>query len=169
MHIQNTNTPPIHKTLYINNLKSLTVKLFFLFENFSDINFAIVKPTKSNDMKKYLLLFGAIISICIQAFAERKAIYMDIYKSGHDDKRTTVRRSPMQPPFHVFYDDNTHQVEVSGDKEFVAQILLYDENGNTLDYSPYINATLNVPSDYSGLIIISIENENWSATGEIAV
>ena len=120
-------------------------------------------------MKKHLLLFGVLISICIQAYPERKAIYMDIYKSGHDDKRTTVRRSPMQQPFHIFYDDEMNQVEVTGDEELVAQIFICDENGNTLDYSPCINATLNVPSEYSGLITIRVENEDWSASGEITV
>ncbi len=39
--------PPIYKWLIISNIKSLTVKLFLLFENFSDSNFATIKTTKT--------------------------------------------------------------------------------------------------------------------------
>jgi len=120
-------------------------------------------------MKKYLLLIGVLFSICIQTYASKSAIYMDIYKSGHDDKRTTVRRSPMKLPIDVFYDNETHQIEVAGNEEIMAQLFLCDENGNMLDYSPDINAVLKVPCNYSGLIIIRIECEDWIATGKIAV
>lgn len=147
----------------------MTVKLFLLFENFSDSNFATVKTTKHHDMRKYLLLIGVIISIGIQAFASKSAIYMDIAKRGRSDKCTTVRRSPMQFPIDVFYDNETHQIEIVGDEELAAQVFLCDENGNTFDYSPCINAVLDIPSNYSGLIIIRIEGEDWIATGKIAI
>jgi hypothetical protein len=156
--------------LNINDIKSITVKLFFLFENFSDSNFAIVKQQNLTDMKKYLLLIGVIFSICTQTFASKSAIYMDFYKSGHADKSTTVRRSPMNLPFfYVEYDNETHQVEVTGDEEVMAQIFLSDENGNIIDYSSSINVVLNVPSNQSGIIIIRIESEDWIATGKITV
>lgn len=120
-------------------------------------------------MKKYLLLIGVVFSVCIQSFAAKSAIYMDFYKSGHADKSTTVRRSPMNLPIDVFYDNETHQIEVSGNEEMVAQIFLCDENGNVLDYSPDINAVLNVPCNYNGLIVIRIESVDWIATGKMAV
>lgn len=120
-------------------------------------------------MKKYFLLIGVIISIGIQAFASKSSIYMDIAKRGRSDKCTTVRRSPMQFPIDVFYNNETHQIEVVGDEELAAQLFLCDENGNTLGYSPCINAVLDVPSNYNGLIIIRIEAEDWIATGTIAI
>lgn len=120
-------------------------------------------------MKKYLLLIVVMISIGIHAFASKSEIYMDISKRGRRDKSTTVRRSPMLFPIDVFYDNGTHQIEVIGDEELVAQVFLCDENGNTLDYSPCINAVLDVPSNYTDLIIIRIECEDWIATGEIAI
>ncbi len=120
-------------------------------------------------MKKYLLLIGVIISIGIQAFASKSAVYMDFFKYGRSDKSTTVRRSPMRLPIDVFYENETHQIEVAGDEEMVAQIFLCDENGNTLDYSPCINAVLDIPCNYNGLIIIRIESEEWVATGKIDV
>lgn len=120
-------------------------------------------------MRKYLLLIGIMLSIGIQAFASKNGVYMDIAKYGRRDKSTTVRRSPMQIPVEVFYDNETHQIEVVGDDELAAQVFLCDENGNTLDYSPCINVVLDVPySDY-GMITIRIESEDWIAIGKIFV
>jgi len=147
----------------------LIVKLFFLFAKFPDSNFTAGKTTKLEDMRKYLLIIGVIISISIQAFASKSAIYMDLAKRGRSDKCTTVRRSPMQCPIDVFYDNETHQIEIMGDDEVSAQVFLCDENGNTLDYSPSINVVLDVPSNYNGLLIIRIEGEDWIAIGKIAI
>lgn len=120
-------------------------------------------------MKKYLLLIGVIISIVIQASASKNDVYMTIYRKGHVEKSTTVHRSPMLLPIEVFYDNATHQIEVVSDEELSAQVLLCDENGNTLDYSPCINAVLDIPDNCDGLIIIRIEGEDWIATGEISI
>ena len=147
----------------------MIVKLFFLFAKFPDSNFTAGKTTKLEDMRKYLLIIGVIISINIQAFASKSAIYMDLAKRGRSDKCTTVRRSPMQCPIDVFYDNETHQIEIMGDDEVSAQVFLCDENGNTLDYSPSINVVLDVPSNYNGLLIIRIEGEDWIAIGKIAI
>ncbi len=120
-------------------------------------------------MKKYLLIIGVIISFGFQAFASKSGVFMEIYKLGQGTQSTTVRRSPMQFPIDVFYDNETHQIEIVGDEELAAQVFLCDENGNTLDYSHCINAVLDIPSNYSGLIIIRIEGEDWIATGKIAI
>lgn len=120
-------------------------------------------------MKKFLLIIGVLISISLQMVASKSSVYMDIYKRGRSDKSTTVRRSPIQLPIEVFYDSETHQIEVTGDDEVSAQVFVCDESGNTLDYSPCINTVLDVPSTYDGLIIIRIEGEDWIATGKIAI
>lgn len=120
-------------------------------------------------MKKYLLLIGVIISFGIQAFAAKYGVGMEYHQIGYGNKSTTVRRSPLRLPIDVYYNTETHQIEVVGDEELAAQVFLCDENGNTLDYSPYINAVLNVSSNYNGLIIIRIEGEDWIATGKIAI
>lgn len=120
-------------------------------------------------MKKYLLFIGVIISMVIQASASKNDVYMTIYRKGHVEKNTTVHRSPMLLPIDVFYDNEAHQIEVAGDEELAAKVFLCDENGNTLDYSPCINAVLYVPSNHKGLLIIRIEGEDWIATGKILV
>lgn len=120
-------------------------------------------------MKKYLLLIGVLFSIAIQTSASKAGVYMTIYGKGHVKKSTTVHRSPMLLPIDVFYDDETRQIEISGDENMAVQIYLCDENGNTLYYSPCIKTLLYVPYNYNSLIIIRIEGEGWIATGEISV
>ena len=75
----------------------------------------------------------------------------------------------MQLPIEVFYDDETRQVEISCDDDLDAQVYLCDENGNILDYSTCLITVLNVPDNYSGVLIIRIESEDWIATGEIII
>lgn len=120
-------------------------------------------------MRKHLLLIGVIISMVFQASASKNDVSMTIYKKGHVEKNTSPHRSPMSLPIDVYYYYETHQIEVVGDEELVGQVFLCDEYGNTLDYSPCINAVLNIPSYYRGLILIRIEGEDWIATGKIAV
>ena len=155
--------------LIIRDIKSLTVKLFFLIENFYDSNFAAVKNKKLKDMKKYLLLIGVIISLGNQAFAEKYGVCMEYHQLGQGTQSTTVRRSPSRLPVDVFYNNETHQIEVTSSDEVSAQVFLCDKNGNTLDYSPCINAVLDVPHNYNGIIIIRIDSANWIATGKIAI
>lgn len=120
-------------------------------------------------MKKYLLLIGVIISFAIQASAAKEDIYMTIYRKGNESIDKTIHRSPMLLPVDVFYNTETHQIEVTSDDEMSAQVLICDENGNTLDYSPCINAVLDIPSNHDGLIIIRIEGDDWIAIGKIAI
>lgn len=94
---------------------------------------------------------------------------MEYHQLGYGNNSTKVCRSPLRLPIDVFYNNDTHQIEVTSDDEVSAQVFLCDENGNTLDYSPSINAVLDVPSNYNGLIIIRIEGDDWIAIGKIAI
>lgn len=120
-------------------------------------------------MKKYLLLIGALISIALQVSAAKEDVYMTTYQKSHVDKNVTVRRSPMQLPIEVVFDSETRQIEISCNDDLDAQVYLCDENGNILDYSTCLNTVLNVPDNYSGVLIIRIEGEDWIATGEIII
>lgn len=94
---------------------------------------------------------------------------MTVTKTRHPGKNTTAHRTPYLFPLDVYYDDETRQIEVEGDENIEAQVFVCDENGNTLDYSPYINNVLSVPYSYQGVIVIRIENEDWIAIGSIPV
>lgn len=121
-------------------------------------------------MKKLFSLLGVLITIgCLQANAEKCGVYMDFYKYGHEGKNTTVHRSPMRIPIDVYYDEELRQIEVCGDEDMDVQIYLCDENGNTITNSSTINAILDFPDGYSGLLFIRIEGEGWIATGIITV
>ena len=120
-------------------------------------------------MKKLFLLIGVLISITIQASAAKEKVFIDFYKNGRSTQNTTVRRSPMQLPIEILYDSETLQIEISCDDDLEAQVYLCDENGNILDYSTCLNTVLNVPDNYSGVLIIRIEGEDWISSGEIAI
>ena len=55
----------------------------------------------------------------------------------------------------------------TGEEEDGVQIFLCDINGNTLDYSHCMNTVLDIPYNYSGIIILRIESEEWIAIGRI--
>lgn len=120
-------------------------------------------------MKKFLLLIGALISFAIQVSATSESVSLTVNGKDNLGKGTKVRRTPTHLPLDVFYCNETRQVEVSCVEEVEAQVFLYDENGNVLDCSPYINVMLNVSCDYRGIITIFIDSEYWVATGEIVV
>lgn len=121
-------------------------------------------------MKKLLSLLGVLIIVgCLQTYAAKSGVYMDFYKYGHEDKNTTVHRSPMRIPINVYYDDELRQIEISGSVDIDVQIFLCDENGNIIAYSSITNTTLDIPEDYNGRLSISIECDNWVATGCITI
>ena len=120
-------------------------------------------------MKKFLLLIGVLISIALQASASKTEVYMEYRKSGRSTQSTTVRRAPMQLPIEVVFDSENRQVEISCNDDLEAQVYLCEENGNILDYSSCLNSVLNVPDNYSGVLIIRIESDDWIATGEIII
>lgn len=126
----------------------MTVKLFFLFAKFPDSNFMAGKTTKLEDMRKYLLIIGVIISISIQSFASKSAIYMDLAKRGRSDKCTTVRRSPMQCPIDVFYD--------AVDNSAISIISILDGNTKVMDsiVTGESNISIDVANFEKGIYVV---------------
>ena len=92
-----------------------------------------------NDMRKVLFILGILIFMGnIQTYAKKSKVIIEYYQTGHVDKSTTVRRSPIKTPIDVYYDNELHQIEILGGKNMNVQIYLYDDKGNTLAYSPGI-------------------------------
>lgn len=121
-------------------------------------------------MKKLLTLLGVLIFIgCLQAHAERSKAIIELYQTGHVDRSTTVRRSPIRIPIDVYYDKELRQIEIYGDMDMNVEIYLCDKNGNIISYSSTINTILDVPDGYSGQLSIRVEGEGWIATGIIAI
>lgn len=112
-------------------------------------------------MKKFLSLLGVLFFISsFQVYAEKKPVILDHYFTGHVDKSKSIRRSPMQIPIDVYYDEELRQIEICSYEDMNVQIYLCDENGNTIACSSTINTILDVPNGYSGQLYIRIEGED---------
>ena len=120
-------------------------------------------------MKKAIIFAGLLLVIAHTAFAEQRGVFMEFHRKINPEHARDVNRAPMRLPIEVVYDSETHKIEVVGNEEMEVQIFLCDGNGNALDYSPCVNAVLNIPYNYSGLIILRIESGEWIATGNISV
>lgn len=129
----------------------------------------IKKKTTKMKMKKVIIFAGLLLAMSHTAFAEQCGVFMEFHRKVNPEHTRDVNRAPLRLPIDVVYDSDTHKIEVVGNEEMEVQIFLCDENGNTLDYSSYINAELNIPYNYSGLIILRIECEKWIAIGKITV
>ena len=123
-------------------------------ENFFLYIFAFVKLQKSIYMKYFILLFGLLFGMSLQAIAEKREVKMTIVRKGNDQRDMIIHRSPMQLPVEINYDSETGIVEITGDDELEAQISLTDESGNTLAFSPTINTVFEVPTGYTGILLI---------------
>ncbi|MDE6549124.1 MAG: hypothetical protein K2L22_09000 [Muribaculaceae bacterium] len=120
-------------------------------------------------MKKIILLIGILLCISVHTVAAKEDVLVTILLKGQDLRNTTVKRTPMQAPVEIYYDEVTQTVEVTGDNELEAQVYIKDESGRTLAYSSSINTTLIIPYDYSGILLVCIETEYWSVIGEIEI
>lgn len=118
-------------------------------------------------MKKKFLISALIGSIAFGAMAEGEKIPIIINKK--DDSHLTNRpdRALMRIPVEVFYDSDTRVVEVVGSESIEAEVFLYNATGTLENYSPSLNAEFYLisPGEYA----ISIQSDNWSATGIINV
>ena len=59
-----------------------------------------------NDMRKVLFILGILIFMGnIQTYAKKSKVIIEYYQTGHVDKSTTVRHSPIKTPIDVYYDN----------------------------------------------------------------
>lgn len=103
------------------------------------------------------------------AHAEQENVYVDLLLDGHGTTNTTVKRCPMRLPIEVYYDSKASAIEVRGDVECEAVVYLRDANGNVLAFSSDINTMLEIPQGFSGILLIYIEGDAWTAYGEIEI
>lgn len=107
--------------------------------------------------------------LSIQSYGAKKEVALK-YKRQTPISGTVVNRAPMHLPIEVTYDDETRQIDVNCDwEELTAQVYLCDENGNTLAYSPCINRVLDIPANYSGLLLIRIVGDDREGQATVAV
>lgn len=109
-----------------------------------------------------------MFAIAFTAFSEGTPVLMDFHNKNNSHKHTTVDRAPARiPAIEVYYDSETQTIEVVGDEYVEAEVFLYDEEGNVVDYSSTLNAIFSVSAP--GSYRIHIQSANWYAEGEIWV
>lgn len=73
-------------------------------------------------MKKFLSLLGVLIFIgSFQVYAEKSPVILDHYLTGHVDRSKSIRRSPMQIPIDVYYDEELRQIEICSYEDIIRQ------------------------------------------------
>lgn len=120
-------------------------------------------------MKKFVLMICLLLSIPIQLVSAKERASLSIFTKGDVTKNTTVKRAPMSLPIEVIFDETTRTIEVISEEEIEAEVYIKSEDGDILGYSSCLNTALIVPSDFIGILTISIECDEWTAVGEIEI
>lgn len=116
-------------------------------------------------MKKTIVLLGLLLVMNYTAFAEQRAIIMDLHGDINPKKDTEVNRTPMQLPIKVIYDSDMHKIEVIGNGSLEAEVFLYNINGTLEGYSPILDTDFTVLA--RGTYVIRIQGDKWYAKGEV--
>lgn len=119
-------------------------------------------------MKQLLSLILVIIAIAFPSVAQspkgnsQESVKLEYNRADNGNKPI---RAPMRINIEVFYDTETHIVEVYGDEAMDAEVFIYNASGDIVDYSSSLNTELTIPA--SGIYTIQIESEGWYALGVI--
>lgn len=118
-------------------------------------------------MRKVILLFSAIISFALSAWAENTTgVFMDFYIRGDEESETMINRSLVQTPtLNVIYDSETKTIRITSPESQAADVYVYDSNGAIVGYANSLNTTIQLPS--VGSYTIYIEGEGWYGIGYI--
>lgn len=116
-------------------------------------------------MKKVIIFTALLLGIVLTINAEPRGVFMDVHRKSIPQKNSGVHRSPMHLSFEVFYDTETHIVEVYGDEAMDAEVFIYNASGDIVNYSSSLNTELTIPA--SGIYTLQIESEGWYAVGVI--
>lgn len=117
-------------------------------------------------MKKIILLLLTAVAMATSAFAEKRALPMQVHNGGRLSHTIKEDRCPIDLPIVVFYDSDTNILEVWCDDDNVqAEVYVYDEAGTEEIYSPYMNVTFQLTSSTTHSIYII--GDGWEAEGAI--
>lgn len=119
-------------------------------------------------MKQLLSLILVIIAIAFTSVAQspksnsQESVKLEYNRADNGNKPI---RAPMRINIEVFYDSETHLVEVYGDEAMDAEVFIYNASGDIVDYSSSLNTELTIPA--SDIYTIQVESEGWYAVGVI--
>lgn len=115
-------------------------------------------------MKRTLIFFTLIFSISVVAIAKTLPVPTTVTTTKDQTTQTRVERMPMHIDIKVYYDSDTHSIDVIGADKYIAEVFIYDAAGKVESYSPFLNSTLPVVT--TGTHRIFIQSENWYAEGQ---
>lgn len=118
-------------------------------------------------MKKVIILVGLLLAMAHVAIAKQQEVFMDFYRKSNPGKNVAVHRTPMCLPIQVFYDPDTHNIEVIGNESLEAEVFLYNANGILENYSSSLNTDFTILTP--GTYIVQIQNGGWYAEGKIEI
>lgn len=119
------------------------------------------------NLNKVFIFIGLLFMIANTAFAEQRRVFMEFHRKINPGKNMQVNRSPIRLPIEVFYDTDTHKIQVIGDELTEADVFLYNADGTLESSSSKLN------TDFTGLTSgtysILIQGKEWYAEGEIEI
>ena len=119
-------------------------------------------------MKQFLSLILVLIAIAFTSVAQspkgESSQHVEL-QFRRNKSESGILRAPMRINIEVFYDTETHIVEVYGDEAMDAEVFIYNASGDLVNYSSSLNTELTIPT--SGIYTIQIESEGWYALGVI--
>ncbi len=111
-----------------------------------------------------------VLSMVSIVSAEQKSVPLEYKKTCNDNNHTKVHRAPERiPVINVYFDNDTRLITVESEETTDAEVFLYDDLGNVIDYTSTLNAVLYSDSAVSGILNIIIKANSWTATGEIVL
>lgn len=125
-------------------------------------------------IRKLILFFALLVSFPnVFAFADTppttsstssESSEIDLVNNSHDNK---THRKPAFIPVHAYFTPETRMISIECLDNYEGEVFLI-RDGVTIDYSPMINTTFNLP-EYNGLYTIIIESETWTARGSVSL
>lgn len=95
------------------------------------------------------------------ATGERKRVQLNYHQTNSIDEQSDEHRDPTQIPIIIFIDDENCIMEILCDNDNVqAEVFIYDEFGNIMEYFPYLNVITYLPSSPYSIII---KGDGWYA------
>lgn len=120
-------------------------------------------------MKRIVIIMGLLISLFASfANAEKSTTRADVIRYGNDSVGKGVHRTPPRlPVIDLILDTDTKTIEVTCMDDAEATVILYDSEGNVLDYSEVLNTTFAITPSISSYIV-RIESKSWYAIEKLS-
>ena len=123
-------------------------------------------------MKKFITLIIAFMAVMLPLLSHASEgqstttpVAMDTHPIDNRPQET-VHRAPIRIPLEVWYDAVASTISITYIGDVSGEVLIY-RDGQLIDSSSEINTTFQVLE--SGLYVIEINTDSWTATGNFEI